>query len=105
VVTVRPIVKRVRLVLRETADDDEPIPEWRQRTENRRQLERPTLACRGPVVDAGEVPRDAVRHVDEAEAPDRIRCSLRHRHAGGHHRVEQRQREGRADAPQERSPR
>src|SRR5688500_17091824 len=102
-VAVGPIVKRVGLVLGEAADDHEAILERRQRAENRRQLEGGAFADGGPVVDAGEVPRHAVRHVDEAEAPDRVGRGLRHRHAGGHHRVEQWKCERCPDAAEKRS--
>ena len=89
-------------MLRETADDRQTIAKRLERRQDRRQLEVRALTDRRPVVDAGEVPRDAVRHVDEAQATKRAGRRLRERDAGRDHRVEQRQRERRAHAAQDR---
>jgi hypothetical protein len=104
VVSVRPIVKGVRLMLRQPADDREPVAKRGQGTQDWRQVEVRALADRGPVVDAGEIPGDAVRQVDEAEPPHGRRRRLRERRQCRHHRVEQRQGQRRANAAQERSP-
>ena len=54
-VAIGAIVECVGLMLCQSADDEQPIPIRRQRTQNRRQLESGSLAGRRPVVDAGEV--------------------------------------------------
>ena len=78
------------------ADHREAILERRERREDARQLPVLAFAGRLPVRRAR-----AVRHVQEAVAAH----ALRHGRHRGHHRVEQRQRDGRAYAAQERSAR
>jgi hypothetical protein len=104
-VAIGSIVECVGLMLCQSADHEQPIPIRRQRAQNGRQLESGSLAGRRPVVDAGEVPRHAVRQIDEAEPLDRVRRCLRHRRQRRHHRVEERKAERRTNATKERSSR
>ena len=105
VIAVRAIVERIGLVLRQPADHEQPIAVGRERTEDRRQLEPGAFTGRRPVVDAREIPRDAIREIDEAEPAHGVRCGLRHRRQRRDHRVEQRKPECRPDAAKEGSTR
>src|SRR5688572_23863401 len=91
-------------MLRQAADDHHPLAERLERLEDRRELERSALSNWRPVVHAGEIPRDAVRQINEGQTTDRPRGGSRLRGQRRDHGVEQRQRERRAHAAQERSP-
>ena len=67
VIAARAVVARFGLIVIQAADDHHPVAKRRQWRQNLRQLESRPLPARRPVVDAGGVPRDAVRHVDEAK--------------------------------------
>ena len=102
VIAARPVVAGFRLIVIEPADDHHPVAKRRQRRQDLRQLESRSLAARRPVVDAGGVHRDAVRHVDEAETTGRTGRRVGQRRQRRHHRVEQRQRQRRPHAAEER---
>ncbi len=89
------VTERLCLVTGEIRDDDQLIAErfeWRQRA---REHELTPHTFGQPVlVD------DAVRMIDNAEAPDRPRRRLHLSGERRHHRVEERQRHRRADAAQ-----
>src|SRR5207245_6540109 len=80
-------------VLREAADDRQLIPERLERLENLRELEAGPFRARRPLLDD-----DAVRQIDNAEPPDRIRCRLTERRERRDHSIEKRQRQRRANA-------
>ena len=86
--------------MREAADDVDAIAERLERLQDLGEREAGPLRGRRPLVH-----RRAVRHVERDE-PRLRRCrALPQRRLRADHRVEQRQRDGGADAPQERPPR
>ena len=105
VIAVGAVVEGIGLVLGKAAHDHGPVAERSERRENRRQLERRPFAGRGPVVDAGEIARDAVGQVNEAEPRRRARRRLRQHRGRRHHGVEERQGQRRAQASQHRASR
>ena len=81
----------------EAADHEQAIAKRLERLERRREFEARAFGRREPLRRD-----DAVGHVDGAEAQHRFRRGLRERGHRRHHRIEQRQRHGRAHAPQAR---
>jgi hypothetical protein len=101
-VPARPVVARFRLIVIQPADDHHLVAERGQRREDLRQLEALPLPARRPVVDAGGVLGDAVRHIDKAKTMGGIGRGVGKSRQRRHHRVEQRQRQRRPDAAKER---
>ena len=94
------VAERLRLMTGEARDDDQLIPERRERRERRREREVAAHALGQPVlVD------DAVGMVDDAEAAHGLRRRLHLRGERRHHRVQQRQGHGRAHSAQHGAPR
>ena len=91
------VAEGIGLQVREAAEDVDLVAQARERLQRRRQLESGARRRRRP-----QVLDDAVGDVDEAEARRRLAGARRERR---HHRVEKRQRDRRAHAPQERPPR
>ncbi len=86
----------VLAVVREIAEDGQVVPERFERSEDLRELEVGALLCGRPL------PHDrTVRHVDEAKPRERRRRRLGQRFGCGHHAVEERQRDGHAEASQD----
>ena len=91
------VSKRVGLSVRETAQHEQAVLDRRQRAQNRRQLEPGARGRRHPLLLD-----DAVRHVDESESGGGGGSGLGQGGRRRHHRVEQRQRDGRAQPAEER---
>ena len=104
-IAIRAIVKGVGLMLCEAADDEQPIAKRRERRQDRRQLESGAFAGRRPVVDAGEVLRDAVRQIDETEAATGLAAVCASADNAGTIASSSGSAERRAHAAQERAPR
>jgi hypothetical protein len=94
---VRP---RIGILQFEVADDGELIHHRSQRLQCRRQLDEAAISCRRPARQVA-----SHRHVDEAEATDRIGRGLGDGGQRRNHGVEQWQRDAGAQTSQERPPR
>ena len=86
----------VLAVVRQVAEDGQVLPERFERPEDRRELEVRALLCGRPLAHDR-----AVRHVDEAEPRERRGRRLGQRRRRRHHAVEERQRDGHAEASQD----
>jgi hypothetical protein len=85
------------MLVLETAHDRELLLERLERSQDRHELEALAVGRRRPLAHDG-----AVRKVDEPELYERLLRRVRER---GHHRIEHRQRDRRADSTQHRPPR
>ena len=94
------LVNVVRALVAESRHDQQAVPEPLQRLQYRGDLE-PGARRRGDPL----VHHDAVRHVDDAEPPDRLRRGPAERGQRRHHAVEQRQRQRGADPAEDRAAR
>ena len=97
-VVARPLARqRVAVLVGEPAQDRQPVAERLERLHDRLHPEAAPRRVGRPLVH-----HDAVRHVDDAQPPDRGRGRGAERREGRHHAVEERQGQRGADAAQER---
>ena len=94
------LVDVVRALVAESRHDQQAVPEPLQRLQDRGDLEPRTRRGGNPLIH-----HDAVRHVDDAEPPDRLRRGPAKGGQRRHHAVEERQRQRGADAAEHRTAR
>ena len=92
--------RRQRGLLSRPVSTSSAIAKWRERLQDRRQLEVAAFGGRCPAVH-----HRALRHVHDPQAARRLRGVVATRGQRRHHAVEQRQRERRAESAQHRPPR
>src|SRR5262245_37371045 len=103
VIPICSIIERVRLMLRKSAYHHHAIAIGGKRSQNGGEFEVCAFTLRRPVIDALEIPGNAIGPVYKSETPWRYR-RLNRRHCG-HHRTEHGKPQHRARAAQERAAR